>query len=484
MAGRPLSPPREVARSLLAGALVLAAVISLGGCARHAGQALRFWALGREGEVVRDLMPGFERRHPGISVEVQQIPFTAAHEKLLTAFVGRETPDVAQVGNTWIPEFAALGALERLDARVASSRAIAPADYFPGIWDTNVVEGAIWGIPWYVDTRVLFYRPDLLHAAGIAGPPRTWDEWQAALGALKAIGAPGSYAILLPTDEWAQPVILAFQTGAELLRDHGRWGAFRAGEFRRAAEFYVSLFRDGYAPPLSNAQVANVYQQFDTGDFMMWITGPWDVGNFRRRLAPARQAYWTTAPLPAPGRSAGAPGLSLAGGSSLVVFGSSAKKDAAFALVEYLSEPEQQARFYALSGDLPARTQVWNRPPLSEDEKARAFGVQLRYVRSAPKVPEWESIAQRIAERFQGVIHGGVPLETTLAALDADTDQILEKRRWLLERKDQRGGGAGERGLRVPLRQDSKALVLPAASLIAGQAWLGGDRERTHSDAR
>jgi len=120
-----------MARGRALTAAALAAALGTGGCGRPpaAREAVRFWALGREGEVVKDLVPGFEKRHPGVSVEVQQIPFTAAHEKLLTAFVGRETPDVAQLGNTWIPEFTALGALERLDARVAASRALAPGDF-------------------------------------------------------------------------------------------------------------------------------------------------------------------------------------------------------------------------------------------------------------------------------------------------------------------------------------------------------------------
>src|SRR5215813_1552723 len=68
---------------------------------------LEFWGLGREGEVVSALIPQFERENPGIHVTVQQIPWTAAHEKLLTAYVGESTPDVAQMGNTWVPEFVA-----------------------------------------------------------------------------------------------------------------------------------------------------------------------------------------------------------------------------------------------------------------------------------------------------------------------------------------------------------------------------------------
>src|SRR5229473_1194455 len=81
---------------------------------------LEFWALGSEGELVQNLIPEFERRNPGIHVVVQQIPWTAAHEKLLTAFVGEATPDVAHMGNTWVPEFAAIHALDDVGPFAAS----------------------------------------------------------------------------------------------------------------------------------------------------------------------------------------------------------------------------------------------------------------------------------------------------------------------------------------------------------------------------
>src|SRR5262245_38507652 len=168
------------------------------GCGRDDGvPELELWAMGREGEVVAAMMPAFERRHPGLRVRVQQIPWSAAHEKLLTAFVGGAMPDVFQAGNTWLPELVTLGALEPLDARFAGSATIARDDYFPGILDTNVIDGVIWGVPWYVDTRVLFYRTDLLAAAGFAEPPRTWSAWVDAMTRLAGGGA--RFGVLLPT---------------------------------------------------------------------------------------------------------------------------------------------------------------------------------------------------------------------------------------------------------------------------------------------
>src|SRR5688500_4905931 len=71
------------------------AFVSLLSCQRrNSAETLEFWGLGREGEVVAEMIPEFERRNPGIKVRVQQIPWSAAHEKLLTAHVGDSTPDV------------------------------------------------------------------------------------------------------------------------------------------------------------------------------------------------------------------------------------------------------------------------------------------------------------------------------------------------------------------------------------------------------
>jgi multiple sugar transport system substrate-binding protein len=198
--------------------LLAALAAACGGAASDGSVTLDFWALGREGEVVQSLLPGFERANPGVRVAVQQIPFTAAHEKILTAFVGGSTPDLTQLGNTWIPELVALEAIEPLGERLSRS-SVTPGDFFPGIWATNEIDGEPYGVPWYVDTRLLFYRADLWSDAGVPRPPRSWEEWRAAMRRVRALPGGERYGILLPIDEWAQPVVLALQAGAPLLRD-------------------------------------------------------------------------------------------------------------------------------------------------------------------------------------------------------------------------------------------------------------------------
>lgn len=163
---------------------------------------VEFWAMGREGEAVGALLPEFEWRYPDIRVRVQQIPWGAAHEKLLTAYAGDAMPDLFQLGNTWIPEFVAIHAIEPLDARVTSSSVVVAEDYFSGIWETNRVEGHLYGVPWYIDTRLIFYRKDILEQAGYTELPRTWTRWLEAMSRIKRQLGKEHYAILMPLTEW------------------------------------------------------------------------------------------------------------------------------------------------------------------------------------------------------------------------------------------------------------------------------------------
>ncbi|HEX9251358.1 MAG TPA: extracellular solute-binding protein, partial [Ignavibacteriaceae bacterium] len=139
-------------------------------------KTIKFWAMGAEAEYVIKLVPEFERLNPGIKVKVQQVPWTAAQEKLVTAFASDNTPDACQLGNTWVPQFSALNAIIPLDEFIKSSNQINKEKYFTGIWETNVLDDQIFGIPWYMDTRVMFYRKDVFEKAGYENPPKTWAE--------------------------------------------------------------------------------------------------------------------------------------------------------------------------------------------------------------------------------------------------------------------------------------------------------------------
>ena len=189
-----------------------------------------------------------------------------------------------------------------------------------------------------------------------------------------------------------------------------------------------------FAPATSSNQVSNVWDEFARGYFSFYITGPWNIGEFKRRLPASLQASWMTAPLPGPN----GPGASIAGGSSLVVFRESPHKTAAWQLVQYLSRPDVQLRFHALTGDLPPRRSAWRDESLAAGRPMRAPSASSSNASSRRrKVPEWERIATEMQLVAEQMVQGGrMTIDQAAAEIDRRTDRILEKRRWLLARKE------------------------------------------------
>lgn len=418
------------------GKLFFIVTLFLQGCdsERSPVSTVKFWSMGAEAEYVSKLIPQFEKENPQIKINVQQIPWTAAQEKLITAYASDNMPDLFQLGNTWIPQFVILDALEKLDNRIKKSRVVSKENYFEGIWNTNIIENNVYGIPWYIDTRVLFYRKDVLRKAGYSSPPKTWKEFYEISKKIKNIvNDENKYAVYLPTNEWAPYVIFALQNEAELLKQDNCFGNFQSGNFKEAFNYLMKFHKENLAP-IGISQVNNVYQAFTDNYFSMYISGPWNIPEFKKWMINGLENEWCTAPLPSPNDNY--PGVSLAGGSSLVIFEKSSKKSEAWKFIEYLSRPEVQLEFYRLINDLPAVKKCWNDSTLSNDKYMKAFYTQFSKVTSTPKIAEWEQIAfSKIQQYAEYAARGVMTTDEALGKLDKDVNKILEKRRRLLNKK-------------------------------------------------
>ena len=393
---------------------------------------INFWGLGAEGETVQKLIPEFEKENPHIKVKVQMIPWTAAQEKLISSYASDNTPDASQLGNTWIPQFVQLNAIENLTPWINQSVTVNKNNYFKGIWDTNIIDSLVYGLPWYIDTRVLFYRSDILKNTGYNYPPRTWQElYDVSEKIVEKKEA--KYAIFLPTNEWATPVIFGLQNGAKLLKDQNSYGNFSNEKFKDPFKFLMKFYRERLSPT-GIQEVPNVYQAFAKKYIAMYISGPWNVPEFKKWMTGDLSDKWMTAPLPSPNDSTA--GVSLAGGSSLVIFKRSDHKKEVWKLFEFLSKPEIQVKLYKLLNDLPAVKRAWGDSSLKNDPYMKAFYEQFQHVVAAPKIPEWEQIVfSKLQQYLEFSARGAISVNTALADLDKDVDKILEKRRWMLSKQ-------------------------------------------------
>ncbi|MCX6142332.1 MAG: sugar ABC transporter substrate-binding protein [Ignavibacteriales bacterium] len=419
--------------------LVLAAALLQLSCGSSQDEptVIRFWGLGNEGEMVRQLIPEFERANPGIRVIVQQVPWTAAHEKLLTAFAGESTPDVSQLGNTWLSEFSVLNALEPLDRFVRQSRIVQLDDYFDGVLKMNRIDSSLFGIPWYVDTRVIYYRRDLLRQAGYTEPPTTWQEVLRLCEIMQRKAREEGrkqYPFFLPTNEWIPAIALGAQSGGDFLRDDNTRGNFSGPKFRKAFALLASFYEKEYSPS-GQQLITNMYNSFSDGLITMYISGPWNIGEFGRRIAPRVQTEWMTAPLPS--MDATYPGVSLPLGTSLVVFQHSRHKEAAWKLIEFLASREQSIALYRITGNLPPRKSAWEDSSLAHNPYVRAFYRQMQRLEPLPQVPEWEQIVIKLQLYVEYIATKTLTVEEALGRFDREVDQMLAKRRWLVERRKQ-----------------------------------------------
>lgn len=417
----------RVTRRQLTGALAALPLLPmLGGCGARGGDGLTVWAMGNEAASLPALLGKLNRPESAPNITVQPLPWTAAHEKLLTGFAGDSLPAVGQIGNSWIAEMAAIGAI----APLPPTQRDLLDDQFAAVVDTNRIAGQIWAVPWYVDTRLQFYRTDMFARVGHAAPPLGWAAWKRALHQVKRIAGDGNYAVLLPLNEFEQLLTMALSAGARLLRDDGGRGAFSDPEFKAALAFYKSLFDEGLAPLASSTQISNIWDEFAKGFFSIFTSGPWTIGDLRSRLSADMQDKWATAPNPGPGGI----GSAAPGGSSLAVFARHRDDDDARDLVARLLTPEAQLMFHRLTGNLPARRSVWRAAGLASDPIVAPFGVQLDHATALPKVPEWERIVTEMQVVAERMVRGQFSVDEAAKEIDVRADRLLEKRRWMLEK--------------------------------------------------
>src|SRR5690554_4867360 len=166
---------RAVLLSIL---LCMGLVFNLTGWA--AVQTLEVWIMqtgnpeGAE-NLVNRLNQEFARKHRGVRVNISWIPWTGAQQKFLTSIAGGMAPDIAELGTTWTPDFAAMGALENLEPYVEKWGE--GSDLLPALVESATYNRILYGLPWYAGNRSVYYRKDWFAEEGITKFPETWEEF-------------------------------------------------------------------------------------------------------------------------------------------------------------------------------------------------------------------------------------------------------------------------------------------------------------------
>jgi multiple sugar transport system substrate-binding protein len=296
---------------------------------------------------MKKLAAEFHKEHPMITIKFENVPAEQAAQVLTTRIAGNNAPDVAYVNASDTTDYASRGAVVDLTDYIERSDVVDPDDYVDAFKTFVTYEDKLWGLPVDGETTGLFYRTDLFEAAGIDGPPKTWDEFEADAAALTD-ESKGQYGYELFAPEAAYywyPWL--YQAGGDVMTPDGQDIAFTSDEAKEAADFYVNLAK--YSPPdYLNSNSYDGRVAFAEGQVAMYMAGAWFAGTLSDEF-PDIDGKWASAPLPD-----GAAGCkTTVAGDSLIMLSQTKNSDAAWKWMEFLSEPENIAlQTYKTEGTL------------------------------------------------------------------------------------------------------------------------------------
>jgi len=401
---------------LVAGAGVLA--LGLAGCSSSGDSPsdaddgeLTVWVMGDSSEHFDTLIAPFEEES-GIEVESVAIPWDSVDQKFTTAVASGDGPDVLQIGLSKLRTYADSGALLTLDDQtIADYPNLAATNFIDGIaGDATAIEGEIVSAPWVSDTRVLFYRSDILAEAGMDTPPATWDELREAAKTLAGRGD-GQYGYYIPQWDSALPVVMTWDQGGDIVAD----GAidFDTPEFAQAVDLYTGLYADGSVPTNSDFDQT---QGFVSGITPMLVSGPY-LGAAIADAAPELDGKWSVTTIPA-----GTDSTSLLAGSNLGVWGATDNQSGALELLDYLSQPEVQVQWYELDGQLPTVKAALADDALTGDPLVAVYSEQLANSRLLPLVPNWDGeTGKALLDALNSIVLTGADRDAAMETLFTTT---------------------------------------------------------------
>lgn len=357
----------------------------------------------------------------GVEMKYEVIGWGDAWTRITTALATGDGPDVVQLGTTWNPQFAATKGLMELNvADFGGASAFVAANLA-----STMYKGKYYGMPWFAETRALFYNKDMFAAAGVT-PPKTYtellsvaDKIVAKLGAGKAISLAGTNAWDL-LHNWA---IILWANGGALLSSDNKRATLNSQAGITSMQYYVQLFQKGYA-----AKACAEYNQpqadaaFINGNVAMCFMGPWNIANIIHDNPSLN--YGIVEPPMGPGNKK----ASFSGGSNLAIPKAAKNPDAAKAFVKYMLTDKVLLDYCQNIAKMLPATQAGFKDPSFSSGNWKVFKDTIAYATAYPALGVWGDIENAIQTAFKNAIadfvNGKYDVGTVKKYLDQAATQI------------------------------------------------------------
>lgn len=379
-------------------------------------EELSVWIMGDGNEQAQNIFDAYTDE-TGIDINLQSIPWSAAHDRLLTAVASGEGPDVIQMGSTYMAEFSDAGALADITEYVEANDALSPDNFFEGNINTTEIDGKYYAVPWYTETRALYYRTDLLDEVGYPEGPSTWDELYDSSIELSDRGD-NVYGFDINFQEPTFGFMFARQNGSELITED-KQAVLNEPEFVEAID-YLKQFVENDASPSENLGLELSQTFGGEGVVPMFISGPWSMTNIENETTDI-DGKWSIRTLP----EGPVNNMSNTGGANLAVWSSSNHVEEAVDLIEHMTSTESLLMYYENTSSLPARIETWEEEPF-QGELISVFGEQLENSEHMPVIEEWDAIAQSYLSTFESIMIGGADTQEALDNLNSEVQSMLD----------------------------------------------------------
>jgi N,N'-diacetylchitobiose transport system substrate-binding protein len=418
---------------LVAGAAAIA--LATAGCAGSGGNSgeessggdrtLTVWLMnGSAPETLTDaLNKEFEAANEGVTVKYEVQEWGGIQDKLTTALASQNPPDVIELGNTQAPSFAADGVLTDLSGDVAD---LGGDQWLSSLKDSGEWDGKQYATPFYAANRVVLYRTDMFHQAGIAAPPTSRAEWLDAITKLKAkFGSdPQFQPLYLPGQNWYSLLSFIYDEGGDIAEKDGTEfkATVNSPEAKAGLEFYKQLVdASGTTAPKDNdeqnPEQAGIYGQ---GKVAMMIALPWELGTAAKDNPDIEK---NSSAFAIPSKTAGKTAPVFQGGSNLAIPVNSKNPDLAKSYLKLLMSDKYQGQL-AEAGMVPGASTDLSALDATPVSKAMAEASQSG--KAAPATPKWATVEagqNPLKDMMTAYLTGAKDLDTATndanSALDA-----------------------------------------------------------------
>jgi multiple sugar transport system substrate-binding protein len=365
----------------------------------------------------------FQVSHQPINLETREY-----FDRLKTEFqVGGGETDVFGGDIPWTAEFAENGWIGDVSSRFSEGER---GEFLKGQIQSLTYEGKIWGVPWFADAGLLYYRKDLLEQSGFSEPPQTWDELkEMALKAKRDSGTEFGFVFQGANNETGvcNGLEYIWTHGGEVL--DGDRVTIDSPESVAGLTAEQSMISDGVTPQaVANYTLFEAHTAFLNGDAVFCRNWPYmygAAGDPERSKITLNQVG--VSPLPVgEGQSQSA---SCLGGWNMLISASSEMQDEAWEFVRFMTSEESQKEYSITASTLPTLKTLYDDREILEEVPVVALSKEaLQNARPRPVSPYYSQMSREMAEQFNYVVRGAISPEEAVETLQSELRRIIQQR--------------------------------------------------------